>query len=1296
MFRNRSGLDQSLSAVAAAADYSSRQHNTKGVLGFGSRLLRHCEIPSIRIHAQFVCSPYSPYPPTSLSTMSPAQVISDMPHTPALAPAPVRAALDALRVAETYVALKRDTLSLLSSLSLHSGFESADNNSQNAPSETLSVCDPSTLDYVVVRLANGVSVSTGFIRANFAFGLYSILQNHPNFNAAVSRVLSIYSSPPDSSEGPSALREHALGALSSAAAVIAAGGSRLSLDESRGIIKILRVTLQPDHAKWCFSPAATVVLLRLLRVQPEEVRSQLVKPLWAICSARPQSEHSLTLALALLLDFRLVSPSAVHALYPSLDTPLVDALMSSCETGFSPFDSPLMPDPLGRKRPSTTGSPIIQDIVPHAWRLAFRYVASSSTNGMMEDVCSLWKKVIVGRLLTSKNSVSRMTKPLLAIQLLPFVIQNLARAPDVSMIIDERFSNVIHSLLRVAKVRSKSQPHRLASSSINIAPAVSHILCRVPREIATRVPSAENDDESGPDAFMIAFWRAIVNNSLGVAFGSSENLSQSFGLMSPTALKSVFSEGIATFAKLSSGTQKLSSGELEFRQTQALRFLLTLSRTFPSVKNDVIRALSLLAMFKPLSDKTSPHSENPSKQIISFDDHQTSDCFFSEAFSLSSQALSDRKAIEIYNRLMHLLIEKGSNLSHVKVCFDSFHLALNASAKVEARCRWKESIEPIQAQLNEIVNCATEKFQNVEDVVALNALKMLALHLGCELMDPTPLRSEIDSSAKGNNNEMPAETLDFVNRLIACFEVLAGRKPSKGGVMELDADNIERVSHLICVYVGRETAKISIGLQALECLGDHIDDRVVAVFFDVMDAYSEGIDRFDVMDESSDGTDEDIELNGVDQSGKADDDTDSDTGSSDPIGQNDTQAGLKNGVPKVTDGDVDQAADEGESDSDIDVEAEDEDTLKALDNHLSQHLRLLNEQKKLRKQQRGKRKGPVKVSKTLKLIEGIARSLRIRLDSPKSGKKDNRTVLVFLDVLVRLFEFTFSNEVDNLGYLDQVTRIVKKQICDVPPICLARHLSDPQSVLEISDRLFQAVINCKRKRILMEAHTKVLSVGLQLLMTVCVLASEKLTCSDFADNFGQLLKSILSDGGHVASCGLILPFLKLGGDSGLNLVKTIIKQLEVQNVSKTRRTKCAELLELMAKTIQTEECRAQASADGVASFWGSLEQFILSDVCTESLQGWNSSGLKCLLRAVSLGLKESSESGLDACTSTQFRSPEAVKSKLLDILKATKLETANDLESLAISFEMIPRKRGLGKRGPKIEKRSARKKPKRK
>lgn len=1206
--------------------------------------------------------------------MSPVQAKSAIPRTPALAPASVRGALDTLRTAENYARLKRATSQLLSSVSLDSK-SGLGNTLKHTLTEAHTVCDPSLLDYVVARLANGASVSTGFTRVNFTFGLYSVLQNHPHLSAAVLHVLRIYSAPPDPSDGPTALREHVLGGLSSAVAIVAAAGSRLSLDESRDIIKTLRVALQPDHVQWRLSPAISAVISRLLRVQSEKTRSQLVKPLWAICSARPQAEHSLTLALTLLLKFSLVSPSAVHALYPSLDSPLTDALLVPYETGLSYFDSPNLPNV---SDPSAPPTQIAQDTVPHAWRLVLQYIASGpSVCVMKEDVCTLWRKLVVGRLLASKSSLSKVTKPLHAVQLLPDVFQNISSASNIPLIIDEPFSNAVFSLLRTSKQKSKSQHHRQTAFE-SIASIVSDVFCRIPRDLALR-PTSVSGNESTPDALVAAFWRAIINNGLGSAFGNIVKLTESLESMSRAAMKLVISEGIGAFARPPCKARKSSVLAVEFKRSQVLRFLVALSRSDPSAKRDVIRALSLYSMFKPLPGSESTRGNDFKESMIPFDIYQPRDPSFAGGLPLPSPVFSDEFALGVYNRVMDLLIEKRINLLNVEVCFDTFNLALDASGIVEARCWRNDSVKSIQVQLMEIVRGSLKGQRDPEDVAVFDALKLLALYLGCELMGPRLVPS-VKSNVTGDGmNEIPAEEIEYANRLIACYKILNGREQNRGDLKELEADNIERISHLICVYIGREKARLSVGLQAIQCLGDSVDDRVTAVFFDVMDSYSEGIELFDVAVESSEDSDEGFESGGVENGDKSESETEDESDNSDQVGKSTGRIEtLGRGQNLGCDESCDDV-DEDESDPDVDIEAEDEETLKALDNHLSQHMRLITERRKLRKQQKAKGKSLFRVTNILKLLEKIVRSLRIRLECSKPREKDTRTALVFLDVLVRLFEFSFSNEVDNLEYLAQVTKIAKKQMCEVPPTVLVRHISDSQPVLEILERLFRAVVDCKRTKILREDHVHAVSAALHLLMTVCTSASENTTYSDFIGNYEKLLDAMLRNGGHIVSSGMFSSFLRCGGDSGLKLINTAFKRLEDKSMSKTRCTKCAELIDLMARTIQTQEREGRSDSDDLRLFWASLEQLILSNACTESSQMWNSSGLRCLLHAVCLGFKGSSE--LD--TKTRFENPEAVKVKLLAIARAMKLEMTDSSDILTSLFGAIPRNYKPGKRGRK-------------
>lgn len=1229
--------------------------------------------------------------------MSPAQAKSNVAYAPTLAPANVRAALDALRVAENSDALKRAISSLMSSLSLHSNLDSS-NSQREGSTQTLTVRDASTLDYVVTRLTNGASVSTRFIRANFTLALYTLLQSHPQRSVAVSRILGIYTASPESSDIPS-VREHVLGALASATAMVAAVGSQLSLDEARDIIKIIRVALNPEHTQWRLAPAATTVVLRLLHVQPANARSQLVKPLWAICSARPHAEHSLTLALALLLDFSLVSPAAVHTLYPTLDSPLSDALMSPYQTGFSLFDSPLIPDISDYGNASAAAVPTVRSVVPHAWRLVLRYVGNGPTVSLMkEDVCSFWQRLVRGHLLASQNLSSKVTKPLVAVQLLPHVFRSLTKASDVSHILDENFAKTLLNIISATKTNAQaSRRSRSSPSSKKILLCVAQVFRRISSDFARNAKNSNEGTACDFETVEVAFWKAIIHNGLAPAFGAPTDLAKSIAVISPAATKAILSEGINTFAKPQKTSQEFSSTVTEIKRNQTLSFLLTLSRALPLVTNDVIRISTLFAMFKPLSQKESARSDKSSKLTINFDIFEPNESDFAGILPCPSPAFSNASSNATFNRLMAFLTEKRSNSSYLKVCVDTFLSASSATDALEAKYKQNISVKPIQTRLIQIVDFSSETVESIEDVSICNALKVLALHVACELLALRTSHFKNNGAAEDGTTETLKEVENIANSIITCHDFVIGQKTDADDD-DLVVENIERITHLICVYMGREGAKPFVGLQALGCLSDIVDDRVIAVLFDVMDTYREGVEDLGVTVGVSNDQNVDVESSVLGESESDVDNDGSDVENFEQGEHGDDDMDVSKIEENVTGEESNEdEEDEAEStvDSDINIEEENEESLKALDNHLSQHLRLIKEQRKSNRQRPlAAKRSILRVSNVFKLIESVVRSLRIRLECNKEGREGSRTVLIFSDILVRMIEFALSNETDNLAFFQKITDIFTKQMREVSPALLARHLSDLQSMSEITDRLFQAVVNCKKSQALDGASVELLSAALHLLISVSILASESVSYADFTAKYEELLNLMLQEGKHISCSGMFSSFIKRGGDESLNLITKATERLKDGSMSKASRTEIAKMVELMAITIERKDHQVDMSKERIDLFWLSVERVVHSNLCQNSLQLWDPSGVKHLLRAVCVGLGE--RSGADSTTSaaTQFNSSEELKSKSVKIMRTLKLVPKKDSKSLAGLFKSSATKREVGKRSQNSGKENVRKKQK--
>lgn len=1187
--------------------------------------------------------------------MSPAQVdlsSSSKPSRP-LAPAAVRTALENLRVAVGPDELKRAIANVLSSVHLHPSL------AKESPSPKLhDEHEKATLNYVVTRLANGMSVSLGFTRANFTLAMYSVLKVHPNLDNAVSDVLHIYSSPVDPSEGSSALREHVLGALCSATAIVSAVGERLSLNASRDIIKLVRVAVHPDHAQWNLGSAAVAVIIRLLQAQPITMRPQLVKPLWAICTARPHADYALALALSLLLDFSLVTTAAISTLYPSLEGPFTDALFSHFETGFAALDYPALPLLL-EKGPVLSLSD--HDVVPLSWHLAVRFVAKGPEMNMDNNLCSFWENLVISRLLGSKTK-SKFHKPLVAVQLLPIVIFNLNSASDIPRIIDEKFSEIVLTLLANSRSAAKSKRRHISIPHDVVVSSVVDALCRIPRDLAQRPYSETASTDASADAFILNFWMSVANNGLASAFGRPKNILERLNSLSSKVVGRLICSSVEAFAHISPESKKASRHVIEKRRIHISEFLLALAQIHSFGADDVVRILTLYSIFNPCPASKSAVQQPTDSSGLFFDVYKSKDRAFAHVLSNPTPAVSISCAAAVYKRIMDFLTAKGPDLHYALTCFRTLCAALNEPQLLQLKCSEHECLKPIQARLTSIVESPAKHDDNEESAM-IESVKFLAVSLCCEMFVPGNCTADGLNDTTDISDVHTKEYERICHRLSLCFDHITGKSVDVSeDDPESDAGSIERVSHLICDFCGREKPRLyQAGLHAMELLRNFVDDRVVAVVFDVLETYHEGVDLADIVgiedvENASSNESEDAISEGSE--------VDSDMERELPL--------ERKGVAQmdIDDGKNSDGEDPDEIiEPDIDVDAEDETVLEALDKHLAQHMRLINLEKKNQRQHKESQKvGFWRVTKVLKLIEHITRILRIRVENAKHDAQESRTALVFLDTIVRLFEFSLINGSEP-ELLTQTCAVFLKQARSVPPSVLASLTTDHQSVLEIADRLFQAVINCKAERDLSLSNAQALSGTFGLLMSAGTLSSENIAISYFVPKFENLANLMLRNGNHVCCSELFASFLKRSGSEGLKLVNKIIDQLKDDNeLSKKGRSKGAELIGLMVSILENNRDSVFSEID-IKQFWIKLEQCVTTSLRPGFFrQNWNRLGVKHLIHAVGKGLNVAMNPVTGSGKGSYFEKEEELREQILAVLTEMKLGGTDGFESLAKMF----------------------------
>lgn len=1098
-------------------------------------------------------------------------------------------------------------------------------------------------EYVQGRLLNGVSVSTAHVRLNYTLALIALIRAAKSTNVTAAAAVALYTDPStfDISYA-SAMRERALGALAISSALVVSSASVLTPAAARNVIRLIRITLEPGAIPWCLSSAAISITSRLLENALQTTRDALAKPLWLICTQSPATQHALALALLFLLDLNLASPSAVQSLYPSLNGNFSDALLSVFDTGFSLFDSALI---------GKNDRDVSTKIVPLSWRLAVKYVcAPKNICPMNVDLKIFWSNIVKDFLMNSHRSCE---KKIFVVQLLTIVAVHVHDMETFDVVFDHNLTSLIIDVAETG--RPSKRLSNLTSEHI------SHSLRTMARDVLSELSSSSRP-ESERFSLTNAFWVWNMKGGLSQLLFPGDELVSVLSALNVDAGTSLLKCAVTQFAVPKLYESK-GGNELDNARLNAARFLVSLARSRHDTASDVMKVLTLYSMFKSQQSEGSSLSKSLEFDMLKCD----SDRNFGGCLPQLDPRLSAHVSSTVFRRLNTFLANVKDPVDanfFLSACFKA------VSAGLSDKCGLVSigGQDDLKAKFIDRIKCVNKSLVHQssegEGGAVSKALEDMSLFLGIELMDPS--QAEENGNSEKAVSHVEEEYGPLLDRLEECRDSIQHTNLTKADEMDdkVDADPLEKLIHLISDLCGREGVWFKrIAFQILERLSSFIDDRVVSVLFDCVEVYRSGVERLGrVIVDDGEEIEEDDEREEVENIGESEnveeDEAEEETekeekDNNDVMDENmvpfeaeneelpvkssneDKEKDMKvSGDPSGKDANIASAGtsdDNSDSDSgvNVDVDEENPEVLAELDKRLSTHIDLLRKERQLNKRKKVKAdSGLWRASRVLELVGQAARILRIRIEKSErnEGTTDERTGLVFVDVLVRLYEVIFNEEGNNWAFLNQITTIANKQICVVSVSTLSAVISDAQTMHDMVDRFFDVINQCKRSKELGSTENRAVSKAAGLLMSVSVSLSDEVDYSRFLPIYERLLRKILSKDGYMLSIEMLSSFVQRAGDTALKLMKVVDSVFD-NNLAKRARWQATELILMWAMFIKAKQLdHTTLTKEGATAFWNDLDTFVEKNVTVQSVKTtWTRASLMNIIRAVSLGLQGDSE-----------------------------------------------------------------------
>lgn len=963
------------------------------------------------------------------------------------------------------------------------------------------------LDYVQLRLLRGVSVSANDTRFNFTLALAALCQHTSmsidNLTQLAALAARLYCKDGKDSEFEGFPRERALGAVAVASALSLAASSRsssqvngskkkerrlLTTAMARDTLRVARVPLEPSAKDWGLQACTVKVMSNILR--HSQAPENLVNPIWTYCSEHPSSEFAVSMALSLLLDTEVVTAKAVQSLLPTLDGNFSLALHSV----FGSFQSLLRRTPIGIKMKSEKddedrGRNAMEHfaIVPDVWRLAVRYVTSSRDVCPSKDInlINFWSVMVRDTIMKDATKTESREKRVFILQLLPIIVPFLKTDAEFNHVFDSRLLSFIVGIVpQVQRRMSDGTRHILAELQIACSQIVEHL--------STGAKANQHGVEK--KNFLRQFWIWALGGAPIIDMLEDSVRQKSLQLFSDDDMSLILRSAFDTIAhpqiddSISSEHARTMASKVRMNVVRSLGSIID---SYPKVTHDIVRAMTMLCLFKPDESSTSKKQAKGFASVLKWDVYKPkkTDPF---AGCLSTPMAFTSVPLVFKYVINRFLISKkaGNTISTTQTCFNVIKTCMqqqeskkvNASPSIEMDSK-RQSLYTRIVEAVALIDDARQKHStdNDEWTAVSEVLLEIAMLLAVELFSTSVKANSEDDDDNGVDSDDDdgddddaqdvgklKELASFLEKLEDCCKLLQDedkKSSGDGDDMDLDhdeevdeADLIQKVAHLVCAICGREALKIhSLTGRLMSFISPFVDQRVAVVLIDAMGTYTDEVERLDDNEELEDeeedeeGNDDDDDEEESEDEGQNDDDGMEIVKSKKANETNNADENDDDNDDEDEDEDIDEDDSNSDSDDDdsldltnMDVDKEDPEALKRLDQHLSMHMVLLNKEKKKKRMLQRKGKGGAwRVKRIMGLVEHTLLAIRLRIEKKhddKSAKLSGNESYItgaddavsLLSIMTRLFEFTLGeNGGGDNGYLTAVCNVVSKQICSV-------------------------------------------------------------------------------------------------------------------------------------------------------------------------------------------------------------------------------------------------------------------------
>ncbi|PXF41126.1 hypothetical protein BWQ96_09158 [Gracilariopsis chorda] len=1079
--------------------------------------------------------------------------------------------------------------------------------------------DKESVRYVMQRLLNGISVSVTETRINFSVVLVAFIRalEDANPNSTQQKVMSFISQiyGADGSfeiDYAGGERERALGTVTACAALVRAYDGKLQHSCCKQTILLLRHCCVASAAKWSLGNAAVRVITEVLRTaNTKELQDSCAKNLWQWCEERKDYDDGLCLVLT-LMDLKIAAPNAIRRIYPDLDS-LAKPLMSIFGTGYSIFAGDAE-DEAG--------------LVPLSWQLAITYAFSDSSREHLGGPGTFWKHVVIEKLVHSGGSAE---KKLLALELL-----HLA----VSMIPDETAHNSIFESSLASLIVVLSSPGNRGGENIvfkanRVAPEVQarlkRSLSRLGETFTTGFFQSPLRRESDTFVEHLVLW--LVRNGVVSQTLPPPKLDNFLNALEKKEVAKVFSALVNEFASPRQESSRLS---VQSMRTQMLRLIFKFASTFTFLSKDMVRIMLTYAICE---DSYHQSLTSAKRKPMPFDVYEplSEQSLMYGVVPIPTPPLSNEVARNVFGRLVTFMCEHQSpeqQHSLSSFCYESLSFILSLEASDGTHCVLRARSKQDGVDGLELIRTYVEPiFKNLAkgrgvrfDASLSDAIQLVAEFIALSMFNP------VISTKEGEDGEDDDFCLSVAQRLLEIVlevkmdEDQTNRENDDHGDKEERGEapnSVERMTDILCELSGEpEAFPHQVALRAVEAMSSSLDDRVVAVLFDA-------IESFLLAGGTSSEKDEDVDSLQEAGTSSAENDSDDDDSEDARIApenrsqrkQFDSDKQLDERLQALSDF-QDNASESSASEVDMDVDEEDPAVLDALDNRLAVHMKLLMEEKKsTTKSKRAREFRYTQVGRVLKLVEEVAKVLRLRLSSDKA---DGRTGLVFLDLHCRLYEFALGNLGSNGRFLGQVCSIISKQMILPLPVIL-NNVADAQTAKEIADRFLTSLLNCKSEKPLTTLEVQAASRSAGCIVGTAAALLKK-QYEPFSNHYKELVEVMLKKSSHISRPGILSSYFNKAPLLSLSVFPVVERTLKDSEASRTQRTNASAILLELTKAIKQASCQ---KAREVKAFWNSTNDY-LRHQCSVGFEGWNDSGIENIIQTVLLGMNLKCIEDMDA------------------------------------------------------------------